>query len=140
VPPCRTSAIRRPATAFDGFVVGGAVFSVADLVSSLTIELGILDAEAAQLLTVFGLPCAMALPFIKRVDRCRLLPIGLAALTIGNGPYIFAGTFSCSSPQQLCTGRRGRRGPAVDRLFLAGGAVSRHRADRGGRRHRRWLC
>jgi acyl-coenzyme A thioesterase PaaI-like protein len=39
--------IRRSAAALGGFVIGGAVFSVADLVPSLTIELDVSDAEAA---------------------------------------------------------------------------------------------
>jgi hypothetical protein len=39
--------IRRSAAALGGFVIGGAVFSVAGLVPSLTIELDVSDAEAA---------------------------------------------------------------------------------------------
>jgi len=85
--------IRRSAAALGGFVVGGAVFSVAGLVPSLTIELDVSDAEAAQLLTVFGLTCAIALPFIGRVDRGRLLPIGLVMLAVGNGFSVFVGNF-----------------------------------------------
>jgi len=85
--------IRRSAAALGGFVVGGAVFSVAGLVPSLTIELDVSDAEAAQLLTVLGLACAIVLPFIGRADRGRLLPIGLVMLAVGNGLPVFAGNF-----------------------------------------------
>ncbi|MFC0548037.1 MFS transporter [Kutzneria chonburiensis] len=85
--------IRRSAAALGGFVVGCAVFSVAGLVPSLTIELDVSDAEAAQLLTVFGMTCTIVLPFIGRVDRGRLLPIGLVMLAVGNGLSVFAGNF-----------------------------------------------
>jgi MFS transporter, DHA1 family, inner membrane transport protein len=85
--------IRRSAAALGGFVVAGAVFSVAGLVPSLTIELDVSDAEAAQLITVFGLTCAIVLPFIGRVDRGRLLPIGLVMLAVGNGLSAFVGDF-----------------------------------------------
>jgi predicted MFS family arabinose efflux permease len=62
------------------------VFSVAGPVPWLTIELDVSDAEAAQLLTVFGLTCAIVL-------CARLLPIGLVMLAVGNGLSVFAGDF-----------------------------------------------
>jgi predicted MFS family arabinose efflux permease len=60
---------------------------------SLTIELDVSDAEAAQLLTVFGLACALALPFLGRFERRRLPVFGLAALAIGNALSAFCGNF-----------------------------------------------
>ncbi|MFI9380577.1 MFS transporter [Kutzneria sp. NPDC052558] len=77
--------IRRVAAALRGFSVGSCVFAVAGVVPSLTIELDVSDAEAAQLVTVFGLACAIALPFVGRIDPRRLPLIGLAVLAVGNG-------------------------------------------------------
>jgi predicted MFS family arabinose efflux permease len=39
------------------------------------------------------LTCAIALPFIGRVDQRRLLPTGLVMLATGNGLSVFAGNF-----------------------------------------------
>ncbi|MFC0437263.1 hypothetical protein ACFFG9_41235 [Kutzneria buriramensis] len=60
---------------------------------SLTIELGVSGAEAAQLLTVFGLAGAMAMSLVGRIDPRRLPLIGPAALTIGNALSVFADNF-----------------------------------------------
>lgn len=85
--------IRRVAAALGGFVVGTCMFSVAGLLPSLTIELDVSDAEAAQLVTVFGLACALALPFVGRIDRRRLAGSGLAVLAIGNGLSVIVDKF-----------------------------------------------
>jgi predicted MFS family arabinose efflux permease len=53
---------RHSAVALGGFVVGAGVFSVAGLLPSLTIELDVSEAAAAQLVTVFGLVGAVPCP------------------------------------------------------------------------------
>ncbi|GAA3437276.1 MFS transporter [Kutzneria kofuensis] len=85
--------IRRAAAMLGGFVVGACVFSIAGLMPSLTIELDVSDAESAQLVTVFGLAGALALPLIGRIDPRRLPLIGLVVLAIGNGLSVFAEHF-----------------------------------------------
>ena len=85
--------IRRAAAALGGFVVGACVFSIAGLLPSLTIELDVSDAEAAQLLTVLGLACAVTLPFAGRISARRLPVLGLAFLAVGNGLSVVVDNF-----------------------------------------------
>ncbi|EWM13376.1 MFS transporter [Kutzneria sp. 744] len=135
--------IRRAAAVLGGFVVGAGMFSIAGLMPSLTIELDVSDAEVAQLLTVFGLTCAIVLPFIGRVDPRRLLPIGLAVLTIGNGFSVFVDHFFLLLAGRIvlavgaaCVVRAGGRGLAGGTAFGAvlGAPLAAVIADQAGYR------
>jgi predicted MFS family arabinose efflux permease len=120
-------SIRRAEAPLGGFVVGACVFSVAGLLPSLTIELDVSDAESAQLVTVFGLACAIVLPFVGRIDPRRRTAIGLAVLAIGNGLSVVVDKFVLLLAVRIvlgigaaCVMRGGGRGSAGG---LAVGAV-----------------
>lgn len=125
---------RRVAAPLAGFVVSGCVFSVAGLLPSLTIELDVSDAEAAQLVTVFGLACALALPFVGRLDNRRLTRLGLVALAMGNGLSVIVDKFVLMLAVRIVLGVGAacvvRAGGLSDGVCAAGRS-SRHR---GGRR------